>query len=288
MNKRYLIINGDDFGMCHGANEAIMNMYQDKVITSASIMVVCPWFEEAAMFLREHAALDVGLHLTLTSEWQKYKWGPATREDVSSLLDSRGYFYNNCLEFEKNAKREHVVAEIQAQLQRAIEAGISLCNVDNHMGSLYGLMTGNSYIPDVLQLCSKLGVGFRFPKKLSEARQKVVSPAMLSSMDGLHKMASVLQVPLIDHMVEYPFHLLENETYASYRDMVLNLIKNLEPGVSELYIHPSVACEEIKHINPSWEKRVMEYKLFYEDALWNTIDREGIKVIGWRDLPTPP
>lgn len=286
MNKRYLIINGDDFGMCHGANEAIMNMYRDKVISSASVMAVCPWFEEAAEFLHEHPELDVGLHLTLTSEWQKYKWGPICPMDTSSLIDKQGYFYHNCLDFEKNSMREQVLGEIQAQLHKATLAGISLNNIDNHMGSLYGLMTGKSYLPDVFSICSDLGVGFRFPKQIPEERKKMVPPIMLQGMESLCQLAEHKGVPLIDHLVEYPFHMQEHESYDSFKEMVIEKIKNLKSGVSELYLHPSVECSEIEYINPSWKKRVMEYRLFYEDALWNTIDREGIEVIGWGDLNT--
>lgn len=286
MNKRYLIINGDDFGMCHGANEAIMNMYQDKVISSASVMVVCPWFEEAAAFLREHPECDIGLHLTFTSEWKNYKWGPISQRDTSSLMDKAGYFYTDCMAFENNSNQEHVMHEMEAQIHKATQAGIALNNIDNHMGSLYGLMTGKSYLPHVFSKCGDLQLGFRFPKHLPDTRQHNTSPTMVQNMENLCALAQHKGVPLIDHLVEYPFHMEEQETYTSLKEMVIDKIRHLKPGISELYIHPSIPCNEIKHINPSWEKRVMEYHLFYEDALWNTIDQEGIEVIGWGDINT--
>lgn len=283
-NERYLIINADDFGMCHSTNQAIMKMYQDQVITSSSIMTVCPWYEEAAEFLRENQHLDVGIHLTFTSEWDLYKWGPINHNSTSSLMDEKGYFYNNCLDFEKTSTSDDVISEIKAQLHKAQQSDIILNNIDNHMGSLYGIMTGKSYLPEVLTISSELNLGFRFPKNMSEARKKSVSPKMLNAMDAICHLAIEKSVPLIDYLVEYPFQLTENETYTSFKDSVINQLKDLKPGVSELYIHPSVESQEIMSINPSWKKRVMEYRLFYEDKLWNTIDREGIKVIKWNDL----
>ena len=85
--ERYLIINADDFGMCHAGNLAVFDLLQKGGITSATIMAPCPWAKEAAVFAAQHPEYAIGLHLTTTSEWSTYRWGPVSRGDVSSLVD---------------------------------------------------------------------------------------------------------------------------------------------------------------------------------------------------------
>lgn len=281
-NKRYLIINADDFGMCHAANQAIMKMLNDQVIMSTSIMPVCPWYEEAANYLRDNPHVDVGAHLTFTSEWTHYKWSPISKKD--SLVDTSGYFPSTCRHLQENASQDIVINEIRLQLDKIKKSGISITNIDNHMGSLYGLETGNSFLPAVIQICSELKMPFRLPKYFPEERVQNMLKQQLEAFQRLIGYAESKNVKLVDYLIEYPFHMQEGETYKKYIEMIINILRNLQAGVSELYIHPALDSEEIRGINPSWQKRVMESRVFYEDEVQQVINNEGIELISWGDL----
>jgi predicted glycoside hydrolase/deacetylase ChbG (UPF0249 family) len=280
-NERYLIINADDFGMCHSANVAIMQMFEDGVITSASLMPVCPWFEEAKEFASQQQS-DIGAHLTFTSEWKYYKWGALTNKE--SLQDSGGYLPSDCITVEERAKREDVISEMWKQIEKLKDANINLTHIDNHMGSLYGLNIGNGILPEIFEICNKLNLPFRFPKNFPQERLEGMPKEVVKSCEMIVDLAEKLNVGLLDYLIEYPFHMLEGEDFDSYKDMIKNKIRGLKAGISELYIHPAVDGEEIRCINPSWEKRIMEYLVFYEDDVQNIIREEGIKIIPWADF----
>src|SRR3982751_3877604 len=96
---RLMAIHVDDVGMCHGANRAFIELSRSGGVTCGSVMVPCPWFREIADAAREDPLLDLGVHLTLTSEWPQYRWGPiSTRSRESGLIDDQGYFPRNILE----------------------------------------------------------------------------------------------------------------------------------------------------------------------------------------------
>src|SRR5271157_6154301 len=134
--SKLLILHADDVGMSHSANLASFEALEKGWVSSASIMVPCPWFNEVAEFAGAHPDADFGLHLTLTSEWKNYRWGPLNREHNKSLLDTQGYFPEDSGPVGKNAKPEDVAAELAAQLGKARSAGIHFSHLDSHMGSL--------------------------------------------------------------------------------------------------------------------------------------------------------
>src|SRR5688500_18597377 len=93
-DARLLIINADDFGMCHAINAATLRALRDGIATSTSLMVPCPWAPHALRLLREHPEIHFGVHLTVISEYSDYRFGPVTsRETVPSLLDEAGNFH---------------------------------------------------------------------------------------------------------------------------------------------------------------------------------------------------
>src|SRR5208282_6389210 len=131
---RVLIINADDFGMCHDENEATIEGLTSGLFTSSTILVTCPWFEEAAEFARSHPSADLGVHLTLTSEWDRYKWGPVLgARAVPTLVDARGYLWPDVPPVYEHDRLDEVEAELRAQIDKALAAGVDVTHLDSHM-----------------------------------------------------------------------------------------------------------------------------------------------------------
>jgi predicted glycoside hydrolase/deacetylase ChbG (UPF0249 family) len=282
--KKLLIINADDLGMCHSVNIAIFQLLEEKVISSATCMTPCPWIKEVGEFCKSHPEVDIGVHLTFTSEWKNYKWGPVTKnKTVESLIDKYGYFYETVEEFEKNAKPEEVEEEIRNQILLAIKLGINPTHLDSHMGSLYGF-SGKTFIPIVFQICKERNLPFRLPRTLSPEMLRNMPDDILKLHMNLVEMAKEKRIPIIDNLILYPYDLPNCPDYSSFKNMIINLLKNLKPGISEIVIHPTIESEEIKAINPTWEKRVWEYLIFKDEEVRKVIKEEKIRIISWREL----
>src|ERR1700753_863866 len=136
-DAKLLIVHADDAGFSHSADSAIISAYQKGAINSAAIMVACPWFTEIAAFAKQHPEMDWGIHLSLTAEWKNYKWGSvAPADQVPSLLNANGYFYDTNAGFQNNGKVVDARKEIEAQIARTKAYGIKITHIDNHMGSV--------------------------------------------------------------------------------------------------------------------------------------------------------
>ncbi|MDO8550780.1 MAG: polysaccharide deacetylase family protein, partial [Ignavibacteria bacterium] len=136
-NEKILLIRCDDIGMSHSVNLAAKELIDAGLIFSASVMVPCPWFEEAVNLLKNNPRICTGLHLTLNSEWKNYRWGPvAGRSAVPSLVDSLGYFFpSRATFFANNPKPEEVEIELRAQIEKALKSGLNISYLDYHMGT---------------------------------------------------------------------------------------------------------------------------------------------------------
>src|SRR5262245_58409323 len=137
-DAKLLIVHADDLGMAHSVNAATIKAFETGLVNSGSIMVPCPWLSEIAAYARANPQADLGLHLTLTSEWTALRWGPvSSRDRVSSLLDKDGYFRLTETEAGAQADPKQVEMEITAQIERARSLGIQPTHLDSHMGTLY-------------------------------------------------------------------------------------------------------------------------------------------------------
>src|SRR5205823_577470 len=137
-DAKLLIVHADDLGVAHSVNSASIKALESGLVSSASIMIPCPWLPEIAAYARSHPEADLGLHLTLTSEWTSYRWGPVLSKDrVASLLDKSGYFYLTESEAASHLDVKEAEAEIRAQIERARAFGIQPTHLDSHMGTLY-------------------------------------------------------------------------------------------------------------------------------------------------------
>jgi hypothetical protein len=137
-DAKLLILNADDLALSHSEDVASFAALDQKLITSATVMVPCPWFTEVAAYAKAHPEADLGLHLTLTAEWETYRWGPiASRALVPNLIGPDGNFYASTEEVAKHAKLDEVETEIRAQIERAKGMGLEPTHLDAHMHALY-------------------------------------------------------------------------------------------------------------------------------------------------------
>lgn len=271
-----LIIHADDMGMCRSANEACMECLDKGIVTSASVMVPCPWFPQAAQYFRENPDADMGLHLTLTAEWKKYRWGPvASKSEVPGLLDEEGYFFHGVRSVAQSASPEEVEAEIRAQIEHALKNGMKPTHMDSHMGTIYAR-------PDYWQAALKLSEEYDIPFMNFSASKWMIERARRDGIEFPTEAANALAargIPLIDSLPAIDDVPLE-KTEDAYRE----LIANLEPGVHLLIIHPNVLTEESKAITGTHMKRNEEYKIFTNPETKTFIDEHNVKLIGWKDL----
>lgn len=131
-----LLIRIDDIGMNHSVNMAAEMVAKTGMPVSVSVQFACPWYQEAVEILKKYPNVTAGVHLTLTSEWKNYRWGPVTgRSAVPSLVDKVGYFPQSNVAFGTSGyKIEEVEKELSAQIERALISGLKITYIDPHMG----------------------------------------------------------------------------------------------------------------------------------------------------------
>lgn len=267
---RLLIINGDDAGMCHAANAATIDCMEKGLMRSATIMVPCPWFLEIAQYAKANPERGFGIHLTHTSEWVKYKWGPVAPPDqVQGLIAPDGYLWRGVQDVYANATPEEALIEGRAQIRKALSTGVDVTHLDSHMGTL-------QLNPDYVKAYLQLAVEFNLPVRMA-------------SQDTLARMGHPeLRRQFAAKGIVFPDYFIYEELKdekADVRGFWLNIVKNLKPGVTELYIHPGLPTDELKAVTGSWATRAQEYEVFTNDMDMKTlVEKGGIKVISYRPL----
>jgi predicted glycoside hydrolase/deacetylase ChbG (UPF0249 family) len=266
---KILIINCDDVGNSHASNAAVMDGMENGLITSATIMVPCPWVPEIFAYAKAHPEKNFGLHLTHTSEWKGYKWGPvASKSDVPGLLDPQGYLWPDIMNVYGKSTPEQAYTEAKAQIKKALDAGIDVTHLDSHMGTL-------QYSDPYFQAYRRLANEFNLPIRMG-------SQEVLAANGGAHQRGQLDADGII-----YPDYLIHGgpQKGESITDYWKRMLKGLKPGVTELYIHASVAGEEIQHITNSWKDRAEEYRMFTKDPeVRSILESQGVKRISYRPL----
>jgi chitin disaccharide deacetylase len=269
-DAKLLIVHADDLGMAHSVNAATIKGFESGLVNSGSIMVPCPWFSEIAAYARANPQADLGLHLTLTSEWTSFRWGPVTSKDkVSSLLDKNGFF--NLLETEAAAKADpkEVELEIRAQVERARAFGIQPTHLDSHMGTLYQSKA-------LFEVFLKVARDYKLPVR--------VARNWFSRADFLPSTLNPDDV-FIDRVLD----INPSVAPADWGKFYTDAIKKLEPGVTEVVIHLAYDDAEMRGATvdhpdwgAAWRQRDLEF--FTSDAFRQLLREEKIKLITWREL----
>lgn len=277
-DDRVIIIHTDDIGMCQASVDAFAEMVDFGLISSGAVMVPCPWFLEAANFAVSHPEADLGAHLTLTSEWQTYRWGPiSTRDPETGLMDEQGFFHRRSEGVWEHAGPEAVQVELEAQVTRALAEGINLTHIDTHMGSV----AHPKFISTYVQLAMKFGLPLMIPRMdvPTIMAQQRVDEATAQLLAGTLQSLEEMGLPLLDGISG-----LELEHAENRFDQAKEALLALKPGVTHFIIHPSKDTPELRQITTSWDCRVADYKTFTSETTRDFIKNEGIQVIGYRAL----
>ncbi|MFC5471033.1 polysaccharide deacetylase family protein [Cohnella suwonensis] len=278
--NKHLIINCDDFGQSAPMNAAIMHLLEEKRVSSATIMAPAPGFEEAAAWCKRRGQTNVGLHLTLTSEFDAVRWSSLTGDP--SLHDESGHMHKTVEQFERHADSAAVVKELLAQREKTLNAGISLSHADNHMGSLYGTATGRTHIPQALRLCSKWKLPFRLFRKVHPSDPLLAGiPGVEGIVAKASSLAGVMGVAIPDYLLSHSFHVEEGESYDRFKAMMVAKLYDLPEGISETYIHPAIEDARLSAEVPHWEKRVWEYRLMLDDDFAYALRDAGVNLTNY-------
>ncbi|HZM31753.1 MAG TPA: polysaccharide deacetylase family protein [Acidimicrobiales bacterium] len=258
-DDRVLILNCDDLGSSHAANVGVYESLRDGIATSASLMVPCPWAREAAARYRGE---DVGVHLTLNAEYERYRWGPVTHSP--SLLDGDGGFPRTVADLWDHADLDETRRELRAQVERAILWGFDISHLDSHMGSV-------QLKPEFFDVYLDLAVDFALPIRLSggSTERTIGFP--------FRKLAA-------EEGVVFPDHFVMGRDVGSRR-VIERTIHDLRPGVTEMIVHPAIDTPEIRALAPDWAGRVDDHDLMVNDhSLRTLLQRAGAHLIGYREL----
>jgi predicted glycoside hydrolase/deacetylase ChbG (UPF0249 family) len=232
-------------------------------------MVPCAWLSEVASFAKNHADADLGLHLTLTSEWKADRWGPVESKDkVTTLLDPSGYLWPETLAAVRSLKPEEAEREIRAQIERAIALGIHPSHLDSHMGVLFST-------PELFAVYVKVAHEYKLPflaVRIPNAPAQLFS--ILSEKDVI--LDSVVMATPVVHANEW-------------RDFYVNAVKNLKPGLTEMIVHLGHDDAELQAVTldhpdfgSAWRQR--DYDFVTSPEFKKALEENHVILVKWKDL----
>jgi predicted glycoside hydrolase/deacetylase ChbG (UPF0249 family) len=262
---KLLIIHADDLGMCHSVNAATFHALEKQAISSASIMAPCPGFWEAAQHAAGNPHWDLGVHLTLTSEFSSYRWRSVLESKPgASLLDDSGYFYSRSSENRWN--REEIRAELMAQVRASMDAGIDPTHVDNHMLSLLG----NAELARIyIEVARHHGLPF-----LMAASWAYPFPALLRPSDII---------------VKRVFSARPGLPAEQWMDYYLSIVRAISPGLNQLTVHLGYDGAELRGITGStglWDAawRQRDYDVITSEEFHSALMENQVLTVSWRQL----
>ncbi len=290
--SKVLILHVDDVGMSYDSNDGAITAMTEGVATSCSVMMPCPWVPGFIHYLKLHPQLDAGLHLTLTSEWGDYRWGPlAGKTIVPGLTDKEGDLWPSVAEVVLHATADEVEREIRAQLDRARAMGFQPTHLDSHMGTLFASAA-------FLQRYIKVGIESHIPVMLPGGKDIVIKSetnapdAQIQQMQAAGKMLWNAGLPVLDdlHNQSYDWKIpdsvktddtkLQRYKTAKY----IAALKELQPGVTMMIMHCTATSSIFAHISDSGPVRRGDMLTMINPAFKKALEDEHIILTTWREL----
>ena len=277
VNSKVVMLHADDIGMCSEANEAVIPYLLNDQIQSAAAMVPCPWFNDIADWYKKHPEEDIGLHLTLTSEWKNYRWGPVSNpSNVPELIDPEGYMWRGVIDVVSRTPVTTIEKEVRAQIERAYERGIKPGHIDTHMGTLYSKV---EYAEAFFKVAMEYGIPANVieftPDRVQKFRKQgyPITARLIQS-------GTEYTLPKLDDFTSVP----NGKSYQEKKENFFDLIQNVEPGITEIIFHPSIETEGLKKITNSWQQRVWEAKMFSDPEVIQFLKNEEIIFTNWKAM----
>lgn len=308
--KRVLILHVDDAGMSWDSNQGAIKAISEGVANSCSVMMPCPWVPDMVRYIRENPEIDAGLHLTLTSEWKKYRWGPLMgKPAVPGLVDEEGAMWHSVEQVVEHATPDEVEAEIRAQLDRALTMGFHPTHLDSHMGTLFADV-------DFLERYIEVGVEYQIPvmfpgghiSYLKESyRQEIIEdlrkqgkyregmdielPELLQYVPLYGKKIWEAGLPVLDDLhntsgwdIPEEMERTDEALQEYYTTKYIETIEELEPGLTMVIMHCTKPSEIFGEISGSGDRRRADMLAMQDPKLREYIEDEGIILTTWREV----
>ncbi len=274
---KVVIFHVDDVGMSHNSNMGAIKAVEEGIATSLSIMMPCSWAPEYANYLKANPKTDAGVHLTLTSEWKNYRWGPvAGKPAVPGLTDTDGYLWHNVSDVVAHAAADEVETEIRAQIDKALSMGIVPTHLDAHMGTCFHPLFIDRYV--------KVGIEKKIPVLIFGGHMQHIGneagPLRLLVLSIAQRVWEA-GLPVIDDLVTRP---TSAKDYEKKKAELIKLLRDMKPGITEIIVHCTVQTEVFSHISGSGPNREAELRLLTDPDIKAFIESEGIVLTTWREL----
>ena len=274
---KVVIFHIDDMGFCHSSNLASFECLDFGVASCGSLIVPAPWFLEGAEICRKNPKYDVGVHLTLTCEYELYRWRALSSVDSSTgLLDHEKSLWRTAEEAIAKVNVKAAEAEMRTQVQTALDAGVNITHIDSHMGTVMH----TKFIPTYLKLAREFNVAPFLPRV---SKEELIALGMGDQYQIYEKMFDKIEesgVPLLDHAIIDT--LADSENKVEY---YCKRFSEIQPGVTHFLFHAAKMSPELQAITPNDAKyRNFDYEAFTNPRIKECVKANDIKIIGYREI----
>lgn len=274
--SKVILLHANELGMCYETNAAATKLLEAGAVRSGSAIVPAPWFGEFAQWAAAHPQADVGIELTLNSEFDHYRWQPVASGLVPSLVDNKGFLWRTPLQTTSNATAEDVEMELLAQIEQARAAGLEPSHLTTHLGTLVTR-------PDLIDVY--LGI----------ARQEWI-PAMVveltpEKIEQLQRDGYALPEDVVQLFADYPLpkiddhrYVADGKSYEEKKQSLLTMLQELPPGITQISFRPATASDALNAITDDAQQRVWDAQLLADEDVLKALKADGIIITDWREI----
>jgi predicted glycoside hydrolase/deacetylase ChbG (UPF0249 family) len=268
-SDKLLIIHADDIGLSKSVNDASFEALKNGLVNSGSIMMTCNYISDVGEFAIENPEIDLGLHLTVTSEWRDYKWdGVSSSSSIPSLIDKKGHLFENKKKFTWNANPGDLKRELQAQINLAKSLGINPTHIDSHEGALF-------FDQKIFKAYLEVGEENKLPVF-------VPKPVAVHFDKSFPKPKNVV---IVDNM----YMALPDLEFSKWDEYYINVLNNLGPGLNEIIVHLGYDDKEMQNItvdHPNYGSkwRNLDLDVISSQEFRKAIEDNNIKLVTWREI----